>query len=68
MKKLSATNNINLLKLCNYFQTANNTYLITEICNQGDLKDLLKKYTNLDEPQALKILKHLVNGYRELAK
>lgn len=34
-------NNINCLKLLDVFQTSNNTYIITEFCNQGDLKELL---------------------------
>ncbi|KAL4468753.1 hypothetical protein ABPG74_005256 [Tetrahymena malaccensis] len=68
MKKLALTGNINILKLNDVFQTANNTYIITEICNQGDLRDLLKKYNTLEESQAVKILKHIINGYRELAK
>ena len=41
MKKLSAINNINILKLNGVMHTENNTYIITELCNQGDLKSLL---------------------------
>lgn len=37
------------------------------MCNQGDLRDLLKKYTTLEEYQAVKILKHVLNGYKVLA-
>lgn len=33
MKRLSITGNTNVLKLNNIFQTINNTYIITELCN-----------------------------------
>jgi hypothetical protein len=59
-------NNINCLKLLDVFQTSNNTYIITEFCNQGDLKDLLTKYGRLPEKQAVKILVHIINGFRDL--
>ncbi|EGR34339.1 protein kinase domain protein [Ichthyophthirius multifiliis] len=68
MKKLQNSTNINLLKLHDVIQTQNNTYIITELCNQGDLKQLLDKNKFFEEQQALKILKHILNGYRELAK
>lgn len=67
MARLSLKNNMNVLKLNSICQTTNNTYIITELCNQGDLKELLVKYTVLEESQAVKILKHIINGYRELA-
>jgi hypothetical protein len=34
----------------------NNTYIITEFCEQGDLADLIKKHKKLDEMDALEIL------------
>ena len=34
---LRKLDNINILKLYDVFQTSNNTYIITELCNQGDL-------------------------------
>lgn len=39
LRKLNS--NINCLKLLDVFHTANNTYLITEFCGHGDLKDLI---------------------------
>jgi serine/threonine protein kinase len=35
MKKLD---NPNCLKMLDFYQTANNTYIITEFCNHGDLR------------------------------
>ena len=41
MRKLE---NPNCLKLLDVFQTVNNTYIITELCNHGDLRQLICKY------------------------
>ena len=64
MKKLD---NINCLKLLDMFQTANNTYIITEYCGHGDLKQLISQYKTIPEQIAVKVLKHIVNGFMELA-
>ncbi|KAL4459937.1 hypothetical protein ABPG74_003463 [Tetrahymena malaccensis] len=63
LKKLS---NINCLKLFDVFHTANNTYIITEFCDHGDLKELITKYGTFSEKPAVKILKHLLNGLDEM--
>ncbi|KAL4506540.1 hypothetical protein ABPG72_000111 [Tetrahymena utriculariae] len=63
LKKL---NNINCLKLFDVFHTANNTYIITEFCDHGDLKELITKYGTFSEKPAVKILKHLLNGLDEM--
>lgn len=48
------------------FHTANNTYIITEYCDQGDLKELINKYGTFSEKPAIKILKQLLNGLGEM--
>lgn len=63
---LKKIDNLNILKMYDVFQTSNNTYIVTELCNQGDLKDLLSKYGHLSEKQAVKILVHLLNGFKEI--
>ncbi|KRX01178.1 Protein kinase-like domain [Pseudocohnilembus persalinus] len=65
IKKLK---NYNLLETKDVYQTQNNTYIITELCNHGDLKELLSKYGRLSENAALKILRHILNGMRELIR
>jgi len=58
--------NINCLKLFDVFQTANNTYIITEFCDHGDLKDLINKYGAFSERHAVRILKNILNGMTEM--
>lgn len=36
------------------------------MCNHGDLKELLNRYGKLSESAALKILRHIINGLKEL--
>jgi len=47
MKKLC--NSYNCLKLIDVFQTINNTYIITELCQHGDLKSFITKQKNIPE-------------------
>jgi serine/threonine protein kinase len=63
LKKLKSDN---ILKLYDVFHTVNNTYIITEYCNQGDLGTYLKTNGALKEVQAIKVLKHVINGLKEL--
>jgi serine/threonine protein kinase len=67
-------NSPNIIKMFDCFNTANNTYIITEHCNQGnlskmlslgDLAKLLKKCGNIPEPEATKIMKHVISGFKE---
>lgn len=62
---LKSMSSPNILKLYNYYHTQNNTYLITEYCHQGDLASILQKSGTIPEVEASKILKHIINGYKE---
>lgn len=64
LKKLIT--NINCLKLLDVFHTANNTYIITEFCDHGDIKELISKHGTFSERPAVRILKHLLNGLEEM--
>lgn len=69
MKKLHHPHVVNMLDV---FQTKNNTYIITEFCNQGDLRTYLKKKL-LASPQglpvdlALVIISQIISGLSELS-
>lgn len=65
LKKLKSEN---ILKLHDVYYTVNNTYIITEFCNQGDLGTYIKQNGALKEEPAIKVLKHVVNGLKELQK
>jgi len=47
MKKIQHKNIVELLDV---YQSANNIYIVTEFCEDGDLKDYLKKKGKLSEP------------------
>jgi serine/threonine protein kinase len=44
MKKLEHEN---IVKLLDVYQTSNNMYLVTEFCEEGDLRSYLKKRRRL---------------------
>jgi serine/threonine protein kinase len=65
LKKLESEN---ILKLLDVFTTINNTYIITEYCDQGDMGSQLKSNGALKEEQAVKVLMHVINGLKELQR
>lgn len=68
IETLKSVRGENILKLFDVFETMNNTYIITEYCDQGDLATYIQQYGRLKEENAVRVLKHLVNGLKELAK
>ncbi|CAD8143907.1 unnamed protein product [Paramecium pentaurelia] len=65
MKKI---NDSHVVKLLDVLQSANNTYIITEFCNGGDLREFIKARKVIPEDEALKILKDLLQGIKALLK
>ncbi|EAR84947.2 dual-specificity kinase domain protein (macronuclear) [Tetrahymena thermophila SB210] len=59
-----------VVKLFGVSRTQTNLYMFLEYCVDGDLKSYLKKKENkiLSEPEAIKIFKHIVEGFKELNK
>ena len=52
--------------LLDHFRTANNTYIIQPFCNGGDFRSYLTKQHKIPEENALKILKDLLLGMKEM--
>jgi SNF-related kinase len=50
------------------FQTSNNTYLITEFCDGGDLASKITKNTRQSEQFTQNIIMGVVQGYKEMKK
>ncbi|KAM3138963.1 hypothetical protein pb186bvf_008976 [Paramecium bursaria] len=65
MKKLDDQH---VVKLIDVLQSVNNTYIVTEYCNGGDLREYLKKKKSLSEMEALQIFKDLLKGIKSLLK
>ena len=48
--------------------TANNCYIITEYCSEGDLAGQLKKHGRFGETAVLPIIRDIFNGFKELVR
>ncbi|CAD8050500.1 unnamed protein product [Paramecium sonneborni] len=58
----------NIVKLIDVLQSVNNTYIITEYCNGGDLREYLKKRKLISEIDAMNIFRDLLHGIKALLK
>ncbi|CAD8049292.1 unnamed protein product [Paramecium sonneborni] len=65
---LRSFNSKHIMKLHDVFQTQNNTYIITEYCDSGDLNNYIRKRGRLDEQEAIKILQCVVSAIVEMNK
>ena len=63
MKKVEHTN---IVKLLDVYQTNNNMYIVTEFCQDGDLRGYIKKKKRLGESGAVEALKDIVAGFKYL--
>ncbi|CAD8142078.1 unnamed protein product [Paramecium pentaurelia] len=66
IKALKSFNHQNILKLFDVYQTENNTYIITEFCDSGDLEKFLRKNLKIKEPEAIRILQAIVHAINEI--
>ena len=49
IETLKRLKNENILRLYDVYNTVNNTYIITEYCDSGDLGSFIKKHGGLGE-------------------
>jgi len=56
----------NIVKLYDVYQTTNNMYIITELCEDGDFYGLLQKKRKVDEEEAKTYLKQIMKGIKYL--
>ena len=54
-----------MIKTLSIYQNDEYTYIVTEFCNEGSLRNLIDKSGKVPEETGLKILKNIVNGYKE---
>ena len=59
MKKVSHEN---IVQMHDIYQTSNNMYIVTELCQDGDLLKLLQKRRRISEKEAKKYLKDIMKG------
>ncbi|KAM3133911.1 hypothetical protein pb186bvf_014026 [Paramecium bursaria] len=54
----------NVVKFLDFYETANNIYIVSEYCDGGDLRDIIKQPRTTQ--QNIEILRQLLEGYKEL--
>ncbi|CAD8063661.1 unnamed protein product [Paramecium sonneborni] len=62
---LKQLDHVNLMKVYEIFETKNNTYIICEYCNDGDLANILQK-TNFNQIEILNIFLQIAKGIKAL--
>ena len=65
MKKVAHEN---IVQLYDIYQTTNNMYIVTELCQDGDLLKLLQRRKKIPEAEARMLLRDIVNGAKYLHK
>lgn len=56
-------NSENILEVYDIYNTKNNTYIITELCDGGDLSKYISSRKCLSEEDAIQIMNQIINGY-----
>jgi serine/threonine protein kinase len=57
----------NIIEVFDILTTKNNTYIITELCEGGDLSKFIAAKRGLPEAEAINILRQIVDGYSEIS-
>ncbi|CAK61411.1 unnamed protein product (macronuclear) [Paramecium tetraurelia] len=66
VEALSQLNSNNIMRLYKVYYTENNTYLITEYCDSGDLGSLLTKQGAQKESQLQRLFQGIIQGYKQM--
>lgn len=67
IEALKSLKHPNILNCFDVFSTANNCYIITELCSEGDLASLIKQKKRLSEQEAMPIISDVLAGFLEIA-
>jgi serine/threonine-protein kinase ULK/ATG1 len=59
-------NTQNIIDVYDIFTTKNNTYIVTELCDQGDLAKLISNRKSIPEPEASDFMNQIINGYNQI--
>jgi serine/threonine-protein kinase ULK/ATG1 len=65
MKKMEHDN---IVRLLDVYQTSNNMYILTECCEDGDLRTYLKRKKRLPENEALAFLRDVLRGFEYMTR
>ncbi|KAM3147681.1 hypothetical protein pb186bvf_000009 [Paramecium bursaria] len=64
---ISKLNHINIVHFIELLSTKKSLFIITEMCRNGDLKQLISQ-KNISEQQAIGIMRQILCGFQELVK
>lgn len=56
-------NSENILEVYDIYNTKNNTYIITELCDGGDLSKYISSRKSLPQEDAINLMNQIINGY-----
>lgn len=59
-------NSENIIEVYDIYNTKNNTYIITELCDGGDLSKLIASKKSLTEAEAIPLMNQIINGYNQV--
>lgn len=59
-------NSENILDVYDIYNTKNNTYIITELCDGGDLAKHIANKKCLSEADAIGLMNQIINGYNNM--
>lgn len=62
----SLKNSDNILEVYDIYNTKNNTYIITELCDGGDLSKFISSRRCLPEGEAVPLMNQVINGYNNM--
>jgi serine/threonine protein kinase len=59
-------NSENIIDVYDIYNTKNNTYIITELCEGGDLSGFISKKKVLSETEAIEYMTQILKGYENM--
>jgi serine/threonine protein kinase len=59
-------NSENIIELYDIYNTRNNTYIITELCEGGDLAKIISTRRSIPEAEAIPLMNQVIQGYNHL--
>lgn len=65
---LKRVKNENIVEFYEFTVQNNHVYIVTELCNQKDLRHYLTKYKILEERKAVEFIKQIVNAFKEMCR
>lgn len=56
----------NIIEVYDIYNTRNNTYIITELCDGGDLAKVISSKRSLSESEAIPLMNQIIHGYNQI--